>query len=70
MKIIDKKAPLKISLKKNLKDNKNSGQQKIYRDKIDHLICKSKKKLYTVFFQKVAQEMKKTWKQVNSIKHK
>ena len=32
---------------------------KTYRDKINHLIHKSKKKYYTDFFQKPAQDMKK-----------
>ena len=60
-----------ILLKKFIKSNDQLTflRYKTYREKINHLIRKCKKKYYTDFFQKAAQDMKK-WKQVNSIIHK
>ena len=43
---------------------------KTYRDKIHHLIRKSKKNTIIIFFKKQHRILKKTWKQVNSIIHK
>ena len=59
-------------LKKIIKPNYQVTflRYKTYRDKINHLIRKSKKKYYNDFFQKTAQDIKKTWKQFNSIIYK
>ena len=52
-----------ILLKKFIKSNDQLTflRYKTYREKINHLIRKCKKKYYTDFFQKAAQDMKK-WK--------
>ena len=50
-----------ILLKKIIKSNDQLTflRYKTYRDKMNHLIRKSKKKYYTDIFQKAAQDMKK-----------
>ena len=59
-------------MKKIIKSNDQLTllRYKTYRDKTNHLAHQSKKKYYTDFSQKTVQDMKKTWKQVNSIIHK
>ena len=43
---------------------------KCYRDKINHLIRKSKKNYYCKYFNKCSQKIQKMWQQINKIVHK
>ena len=43
---------------------------KCYRDKINHLIRKSKKNYYCKYFNKCSQNIQKMWQQINMIVHK
>ena len=43
---------------------------KHYRDKINHLIRKSKKDFHSKYFEENSNNMKKIWKKINTLIHK
>ena len=59
-------------LKKFIKtgDQLTYCRYKTYRDNLNHLIRKSKKKYYTQYFFDAKNDMKKMWRQINKIIHK
>ena len=59
-------------LKKFIKtgDQLTYCRYKTYRDNLNHLIRKSKKKHYTQYFFDAKNDMKKMWRQINKIIHK
>ena len=59
-------------LKKFIKtgDQLTYCRYKTYRDNLNHLIRKSKKKYYTQYFFDAKNAMKKMWRQINEIIHK
>ena len=89
-KLINNSAPIREKTKEEMKRKKTKYillkqflknkdrliylQYKAYRDKINHLIRKSRRDYYNKYFQNVTNNMKKTWRQINKIininKHK
>ena len=59
---------LKLFLK--TKQQFHYQRYKVYRDKINHLLRKSKKDYYSKYFEKNAKNAKKNWKQINTIVNK
>ena len=59
---------LKLFLK--AKQQFHYQRYKVYRNKINHLLRKSKKEYYSKYFEKNAKNAKKTWKQINTIVNK